>query len=341
LYVFNAIWCAVQVAEHEAEKEAASQARARHDELYAKKQEVIAKLNELRDQDKGIAGKMDAMRTGEGFEGGVNPTMRIKELTDDKSAVITGIKALREQIKEVNIAYKIKVAEHREYERALQAYERKAGRKEYLKRRAEQDERREQIKVEKKEWDARKKEEKRKMEERMRVVAAGFQLYISGLQLRTAETAFIEHFKTFGTVTDAFIVKDSETQLSRGFGFVTFETDEAAQNAVKEVHSKEIAGLSAPHSRLYVRRAEKSKMQKEWESRNLKAERGKKEAEANQSSSAVESGETLTANASAPAAGEDAKGGGSGKKWEATRTDWAKPADQEVVANVGPDEADV
>ena len=46
----------------------------------------------------------------------------------------------------MNIAYNIKVAEHREYERALQAYERKAGREEYLKRRAEQDERREQIK---------------------------------------------------------------------------------------------------------------------------------------------------------------------------------------------------
>ena len=39
--------------------------------------------------------------------------------------VVGGIKEIRGQIKDVNISYKIMVAEHREYERAVQAYERK------------------------------------------------------------------------------------------------------------------------------------------------------------------------------------------------------------------------
>jgi len=54
-------------------------------------------------------------------------------------------------------------------------------------------------------------------------------------------------------------------QLSRGFSFVTFETQDMAKAAVKDMNRKEIKTLCPPHGRLSVKLAEKSRDQKEWE----------------------------------------------------------------------------
>lgn len=48
-------------------------------------------------------------------------------------------------------------------------------------------------------------------------------------------------FSKFGTVEDAFVATDRETGRSRGFGFVTLETN-AAKNACAECDGTEFMG---------------------------------------------------------------------------------------------------
>jgi len=49
-------------------------------------------------------------------------------------------------------------------------------------------------------------------------------------------------FSSFGKIVDAVIISDRMTGRSRGFGFVTFETEEAAEKAVAEMNNKDIDG---------------------------------------------------------------------------------------------------
>jgi RNA recognition motif-containing protein len=49
-------------------------------------------------------------------------------------------------------------------------------------------------------------------------------------------------FEPFGTVISTNIVKDKDTGLSRGFGFVKFEEDSDALEAIKDMNDRELAG---------------------------------------------------------------------------------------------------
>ena len=53
------------------------------------------------------------------------------------------------------------------------------------------------------------------------------------------------------------VVRDNDTELSRGFSFVTFEDDEMAGKAIKDMNRKEIKSVCPPHGRLSVKFAEK------------------------------------------------------------------------------------
>lgn len=59
-----------------------------------------------------------------------------------------------------------------------------------------------------------------------------------GLRSEDLEAAFSE----FGTVTDAVVITDRETGRSRGFGFVTFESDDEAAAALDAMNEKEVDG---------------------------------------------------------------------------------------------------
>lgn len=47
-------------------------------------------------------------------------------------------------------------------------------------------------------------------------------MFIGGLDPRTTSNSLKTHFEQYGTVVDAVVMKDSKTNLSRGFGFVTY-----------------------------------------------------------------------------------------------------------------------
>ncbi len=41
-------------------------------------------------------------------------------------------------------------------------------------------------------------------------------------------------FSSYGEVTDVVVIKDRETGKSKGFGFVTFDTDDSAESALEK-----------------------------------------------------------------------------------------------------------
>ena len=49
-------------------------------------------------------------------------------------------------------------------------------------------------------------------------------------------------FSAFGEVAEARVVLDRETGRSRGFGFVTFGTEEAAETAAREMNEQMLDG---------------------------------------------------------------------------------------------------
>ncbi|MDF2867265.1 MAG: glycine-rich RNA-binding protein 4, mitochondrial-like isoform [Gammaproteobacteria bacterium] len=60
---------------------------------------------------------------------------------------------------------------------------------------------------------------------------------VEGPDLRSA-------FANFGDITEAKVIKDFHTGRSRGYGFVTFSTENEAQKAVDGMNDREINGRS-------------------------------------------------------------------------------------------------
>lgn len=67
-------------------------------------------------------------------------------------------------------------------------------------------------------------------------------LFVGGLSWGTTDEDLRSAFERFGEVTDATVVKDRDTGRSRGFGFVTFEQDDEAKNAVGEMNDTVLDG---------------------------------------------------------------------------------------------------
>jgi len=67
-------------------------------------------------------------------------------------------------------------------------------------------------------------------------------LFIGGLAWHTDENALRQKFEEFGTVDEAVVVKDRDTGRSRGFGFVRFTDDAAADQAIAAMNNVEFDG---------------------------------------------------------------------------------------------------
>lgn len=62
-------------------------------------------------------------------------------------------------------------------------------------------------------------------------------IFIGGLNYNTTEDDLLERLSAFGKVNSVRIVTDKETGKSRGFGFVVFETETAAEKAISEMNN--------------------------------------------------------------------------------------------------------
>ncbi|KAK9078966.1 hypothetical protein SSX86_000635 [Deinandra increscens subsp. villosa] len=69
-------------------------------------------------------------------------------------------------------------------------------------------------------------------------------LFIGGLSYQTDEHSLKEAFSGFGDVTEARVITDRETGRSRGFGFVSYTSDDSASEAMTAMDGQELNGRS-------------------------------------------------------------------------------------------------
>jgi len=67
-------------------------------------------------------------------------------------------------------------------------------------------------------------------------------LFVGSLSFNTTESELEAAFNRFGKLTEVKVITDRMTGRSRGFGFITFETDEAAQAAMSEMNGTTLDG---------------------------------------------------------------------------------------------------
>jgi len=62
-------------------------------------------------------------------------------------------------------------------------------------------------------------------------------IFVGGLAPEITEQEFKEHFSQFGAIADATIMVDTGTNRSRGFGFVTYESEDSLYLALSKEHT--------------------------------------------------------------------------------------------------------
>ncbi|CAF3628543.1 unnamed protein product [Fusarium graminearum] len=67
-------------------------------------------------------------------------------------------------------------------------------------------------------------------------------LYVGNLSWNTTDETLRQTFSEFGEVTDSIIMRDRDTGRARGFGFVTFSTEEQATAAVDALNEQDYGG---------------------------------------------------------------------------------------------------
>lgn len=71
-----------------------------------------------------------------------------------------------------------------------------------------------------------------------------YRCFVGGLAWATDDHNLQAAFSQYGEILDAKIINDRETGRSRGFGFVTFGSEESMRQAIEEMNGKELDGRS-------------------------------------------------------------------------------------------------
>ena len=70
----------------------------------------------------------------------------------------------------------------------------------------------------------------------------GTKLYVGNLPFSVDTEALREHFSAHGEVVDAIVLTDRDTGRSRGFGFVTYSSNDEAASATEALDGSDLAG---------------------------------------------------------------------------------------------------
>jgi cold-inducible RNA-binding protein len=72
----------------------------------------------------------------------------------------------------------------------------------------------------------------------------GRKLYVGNLPYEVGETELQALFARAGSVESVTVMRDQATGRARGFAFVEMSTEEAAQNAIRELNASQVGGRS-------------------------------------------------------------------------------------------------
>ena len=67
-------------------------------------------------------------------------------------------------------------------------------------------------------------------------------IYCGNLSYQSADEDLNTLFQEYGDVASAKVIRDRETDRSRGFGFVEMDSDDEAQNAIDALNGQEFMG---------------------------------------------------------------------------------------------------
>ena len=70
----------------------------------------------------------------------------------------------------------------------------------------------------------------------------GKKLFVGSLSWDTTDESLRQAFEAFGTVREARVILDRNTNKSRGFGFVTFNDDAEAEAAIAQMNGAMLDG---------------------------------------------------------------------------------------------------
>jgi RNA recognition motif-containing protein len=79
-------------------------------------------------------------------------------------------------------------------------------------------------------------------------------LFVGGLSWDTNDASLRQAFSRFGDITESTVIKDRDTGRSRGFGFVVFSNDAAAETAEREMNGARLDGRSLKVNEAHDRR---------------------------------------------------------------------------------------
>ncbi len=67
-------------------------------------------------------------------------------------------------------------------------------------------------------------------------------IYVGNLPFNLGEEDLKEIFEEYGEVTSSKIISDKFSGRSKGFGFIEMDSDDDANNAIKELNNAEVGG---------------------------------------------------------------------------------------------------
>jgi RNA recognition motif-containing protein len=70
----------------------------------------------------------------------------------------------------------------------------------------------------------------------------GSKLYVGNLSFDTTDQELEQSFSQHGEIVSSIVVRDRDTDRSRGFGFVEFSQEADAQKAKEAMNGKELGG---------------------------------------------------------------------------------------------------
>jgi cold-inducible RNA-binding protein len=67
-------------------------------------------------------------------------------------------------------------------------------------------------------------------------------VFIGGLNYATTEDELKKEFEKFGSIINVRVVRNHETGQSRGFAFITFDSEQSAADSVTAMDSQQFGG---------------------------------------------------------------------------------------------------